>query len=124
MDFMFTVVPILSILVFLLTFGFIFYNIIRSVKQERKINHLPRLTVLAKVVTKRTNFHQSSGRNNHLSSGHTTYFATFEVRSGDRMELQLQGTDYGLLVEGDYGELTFQGTRFLGFERKAEAYDL
>ena len=33
------------------------------------------------------------------------------------MELQLSGTEYGLLAEGDQGELSFQGTRYLGFER-------
>jgi len=39
------------------------------------------------------------------------------VESGDRFELQLQGQEYGLLVEGDRGKLTFQGTRFLEFQR-------
>jgi hypothetical protein len=33
------------------------------------------------------------------------------------MELQMDGRDYGLLVEGDIGRLTFQGTRYLKFER-------
>ena len=47
----------------------------------------------------------------------TTYYATFQVESGDRMELPMRGTDYGMLAEGDRGRLTFQGTRFLGFER-------
>ena len=52
-----------------------------------------------------------------LSHSHTNYYVTFEVESGDRMELELQGHEYGLLVEGDKGKLTFQGTRYLGFER-------
>jgi hypothetical protein len=43
---------------------------------------------------------------------------TFEVKSGDRMELQVQGHEYGMLVEGDFGELTFQGNRYLGFARR------
>lgn len=53
-------------------------------------------------------------------SGHTsssTYYVTFEVASGDRIELAVNGPEYGLLVNGDYGNLTFQGTRYLGFER-------
>ena len=41
-----------------------------------------------------------------------------EVESGDRMELNLSGQEYGLLAEGDRGKLTFQGTRYLGFERE------
>lgn len=50
--------------------------------------------------------------------GHTTYYVTFQVESGDRMELCLSGEEYGMLVEGDRGNLTFQGTRYVGFERK------
>jgi hypothetical protein len=34
------------------------------------------------------------------------------------MELRVDGEEYGLLVEGDQGLLTFQGTRYLGFERR------
>ena len=39
-----------------------------------------------------------------------------QLESGDRMELALSGKEYGQLVEGDLGKLTFQGTRFLAFE--------
>jgi len=42
---------------------------------------------------------------------------TFLVESGDRIELCVSGTEYGMLVEGDTGRLTFQGTRYLSFER-------
>ena len=47
----------------------------------------------------------------------TTYYVTFQVESGDRMELTVSGSDYGMLVEGDIGKLSFQGTSYLGFER-------
>lgn len=47
----------------------------------------------------------------------TTYFVTFQVPSGDRMELETQGYEYGLLLENDTGKLTFQGNRFIKFER-------
>ena len=30
----------------------------------------------------------------------------------------MSGTEYGLLIEGDKGNLSFQGTRYLGFERE------
>ena len=42
---------------------------------------------------------------------------TFQVDSGDRMELSVSGSEYGMLVEGDRGKLSFQGTRYLSFER-------
>lgn len=123
MSFMFAVFPLLFTLVFILVFGMIIYTIAQNVKREHKNNHSPRLTVEAKVVSKRTNFHRHSGTNHTVGHTHTTYYVTFEVKSGDRMELQLQGQEYGMLVEGDFGELTFQGTRYLGFQRKAP-YDL
>lgn len=47
----------------------------------------------------------------------TTYYVTFQVESGDRMELRMTGRDYGMLFEGDRGTLHFQGTRYLGFDR-------
>ena len=34
------------------------------------------------------------------------------------MELKVPRGEFGLLVEGDEGVLSFQGTRYLGFERK------
>ena len=79
----------------------------------------------AKVVTKRQNTtHHShpaagdaSGAHGFHSTTSTSYYVTFEVESGDRIEFAVRGQDYGMLVEGDMGRLSFQGTRFLGFER-------
>jgi hypothetical protein len=124
MDFMFSVFPVLFTMVFVLVFGTIVYTIFKSIKQEHKNNQSPRLTVEAKVVTKRTSYRKSGGRDNHMSPGYTTYYVTFEVKSGDRMELPVQGHEYGMLVEGDFGELSFQGTRYLGFERRVKPHDL
>ncbi|MFJ7649561.1 DUF2500 domain-containing protein [Lysinibacillus sp. NPDC097279] len=73
----------------------------------------------AKTVTKRTDTGGSG-----YSSAHTSYYVTFEVQSGDRLELKLDGRSYGQLAEHDFGILTFQGTRFKTFERhKKESYD-
>lgn len=110
-------------LMFFLVFGFIIFSLIRGARQWNKNNHSPRLTVPAVVVTKRTKVgHEhhgdASGVHNSHSSSYTNYYATFQVESGDRMELQIDGSEFGMLVEGDNGRLTFQGTRYLGFERK------
>lgn len=51
------------------------------------------------------------------SYNYSKYFVTFEFESGDRVEMPVDGSEYGLLVEGDTGKLTFQGTRYLGFSR-------
>ena len=113
---------IIFTLMFLLTFGIILTVIIKGISQWNKNNHSPRLTVPATVVAKRTNVshhHHNHGVDHvgHHTSTSTTYYVTFQVESGDRMELHMAGHQYGLLVEGDRGKLTFQGTRFLSFER-------
>ena len=109
---------IMFTLVFVLVIGVFIVNIVRGIGQWNKNNHSPRLTVTATVVTKRTNVsHHHSGGQHHHHHTSTTYYATFQVESGDRMELRMSGQEYGMLMEGDVGELTFQGTRYLGFER-------
>ncbi|MFC9542906.1 DUF2500 domain-containing protein [Lysinibacillus sp. NPDC056959] len=101
-------------MMFLIVFGIIAFSIIKSTLQWSKNNNEPLLTVPAKVVTKRSNTRGGSGN----SSAHTSYYVTFEVQSGDRLELKMNGRDYGQLADGDFGLLSFQGTRFHTFERQ------
>ena len=73
------------------------------------------------VVAKRTevsHHHHSGAGNAHYTTSSTWYYVTFQVESGDRLELPVSGREYGLLVEGDRGCLTFQGTRYLGFAQR------
>lgn len=117
-DFGFDLFQILFTIPFVLVAAVIVVTIIRNLRQWNKNNHSPRLTVPATVVAKRTSVAHFRGGNNGASCHtSTSYYATFQVGSGDRMELLLPGREYGLLAEGDQGKLSFQGTRFLGFER-------
>lgn len=117
---MFSIMPGIVGIVFLLVFGFIIFGIVQSAKQWKKNNDSPILTVNATMVTKRTNVshHHDTGNDNmDFSSSSTTYYATFQVESGDRMEFMISAQEFGMLVEGDSGKLTFQGMRYLRFER-------
>lgn len=95
---------------------------VKGIGTWHKNNNSPRLTVDASVVSKRQNttVHHNNNGTMHTSSS-TTYYATFQFDSGDRLELCVSGGEYGLLAEGDVGELTFQGTRYLGFDRRGTA---
>ena len=96
----------------------ILFVIVRAIMQWNHNNHQPILTVDAAVVAKRQEV--SSGMHStghHHYSASTWYYVTFQVDSGDRMEFAVDGPEFGMLAEGDYGRLTFQGTRYLGFER-------
>ncbi len=93
--------------------------LISGLLRWNKNNHAPRLTVPATVVSKRTqvSHHHNGAVETAQMHSYTHYYATFQVESGDRMELSLDGREYGMLAQGDRGQLSFQGTRYLGFQR-------
>ena len=115
---MFGIFGVMFSLVFFTVIGIFVYTAVTGFRQWNKNNNSPRLTVPATVVTKRTNISSHHHGDNHHHHTSTTYHVTFQFESGDRMELMLSGFDYGMLAEGDFGNLSFQGTRFLSFERR------
>lgn len=112
-------IPILFLLPFLIVLGVILFGIIKRIVQWNSNNHQAVLTVPAKIVSKRTKVDTHTFNNNGTisNSSSTYYYVTFEVESGDRIELQVRGWEYGQLAENDQGKLTFQGTRFKGYVR-------
>lgn len=121
----FSLFQFLFVVVFVVVIGTFVVAAVRGIGQWSKNNQSPKLTVEATIVTKRAdvsvhhhgNAGDASGAHGYHTSSSTSYYATFQVESGDRIELEMSGNEYGLLVEGDRGKLTFQGTRYLGFER-------
>lgn len=105
----FGIFPLIFIIMFGLVFGLIVSTLFKSAKQNHKNNNSPRITSEATVVTKRTKVWGDHS--------HTNYYTTFQFESGDRLELEIPHNQFGYLVEGDHGKLTFQGTRFVSFER-------
>ena len=99
-------------IIFVMVFGMIIFQFVTGIGTWHKNNQSPRLSVSATIVAKRENITHHS----HATSS-TSYYVTFQVESGDRMELPVSGREYGMLAEGDIGKLTFQGTRYLSFER-------
>ncbi|MDD7389086.1 MAG: DUF2500 domain-containing protein [Lachnospiraceae bacterium] len=116
---------IIFVIMFIAIFGMFIVNIVRGIGEWNQNNHSPRLTVDAAVAAKRINVshHQhanagdETGAHGYTTSSSTTYYVTFQVESGDRMEFCVNGSEYGMLCEGDRGKLSFQGSRYLGFER-------
>ena len=64
------------------------------------------LTVRARVAEKR-----------EARGGMGDCHVTFELAEGEMRELRLTGAQASLLAAGDTGRLTFQGRRFVSFER-------
>ena len=116
----FLILGIIHALMFVLVFGMIIFVIAKMIGQTRKDDRSPRIKVPATIVAKRS--HMSGRHYSYATHGthhsHTTYYyVTFQMDTGDRMELHVPRNEVGLLVEGDRGMLTFQGSRYLNFER-------
>lgn len=113
MEILFVIVPAFIAVVFVI----ILVQLGRQAAEWVDNNGKPVLSVPARVITKRTatsgSVHQNTG--GHVS---TSYYATFELDGGDRLEFSLGGKAYGMLADGDNGTLTYQGTRYHGFERR------
>ena len=85
---------IMFTLVFVLIIGIFVVTAVKGLSQWNKNNHCPRLLVTASVVSKRTNVSRHShpnagdatGAHGFHSTTSTSYYATFQVESGDRME--------------------------------------
>lgn len=116
---MFSFMGIIVPIFFVVILGIFIGTAVKGIGQWNSNNKQPVLTVAAKLVTKRTNTsrHHHNHDNHMHSSTSTSYYATFEVESGDRIEFHISGKEYGMLAEGDIGKLTFQGTRYHSFER-------
>lgn len=120
----FGILGIFFIIAFLLVISFIAVQIVKVIKQWNKNNHAPQLTTFATIVSKREEVSQHhEGNSGDPSGAHgfrlvsfTEYFVTFQTDSGERKELQVQNEVYVNVAKGDYGKLTYQGTRYLEFE--------
>ena len=120
---MFNIIELLFPVIFILIFIMIIFTLAKGISTWHKNNNSPRLTVSARIVAKRQNttYHNqpnagdTSGAHGYHTTSSTTYYVTFQVESGDRIEMSVSGSEYGKLAEGDEGKLTFQGTRYLQF---------
>lgn len=119
-DLFFSGFSVIFFIIFGLILSLFIVAIVKGVKQWNTNNNSPILTVEAKIIAKRIRTrHSSSMMDNdmHTSSSYTDYYITFEVESGDRLEFEVPDKEYGVLIEGDQGRLTFQGTRYQSFLR-------
>ncbi|CAM4416044.1 DUF2500 domain-containing protein [Paenibacillus tarimensis] len=121
---MFTIIPILMVIGFVVVIGGIIMNGARYMKNK----NAPRETVYAQVVAKRTEVRSHSNTQHHHNaegsmhpstthSSRTYYYITLEFDNGERREFADVKNLYGLLVEGDSGYAAIQGDWLVAFER-------
>ncbi|MBS7175085.1 DUF2500 domain-containing protein [Massiliimalia timonensis] len=109
-----------EVISFIVLFAIVLFVIlVVLIKQWRRNSRAPKLIVTAKVASKHI---QTSCRIRRGSSSisHRTkvywYFVTFEAEGGVLLEFSVNKRVYVSLKEATSGKLTFQGTRYLGFE--------
>lgn len=85
----------------------------KVVSNNSKNSGAVKVTVPAVVVEKRTRY---SGYRDTVAMAINS--VTFELDNGSRVVLNLGERDFGYVVEGDRGLLTFKGRKFYAFERK------
>ena len=100
-DVRFLIAVMLGVFLFFLIATFIVIMLIRGLGQLG--NKSPRLTIPATVAAKRREG--------------AAHYVTFRSEDGRLVEVPVSVAEYGLLAEGDAGQLTVQGARYLGFVR-------
>ena len=91
---------------------FIIFNIIsRYIKNENS----PVIAAKARLFTKRADVSSSADANGIISTSETLYLI-YELDTGSKIELIVNGRIYRNAPEYEWGTLTFQGTRFIKFE--------
>ena len=112
--------PILFLIIFTLVIGTFIITMVKGVSTWHKNNNSPRLVVNAVVSDKHEDVSYHHHNNNGMvhTTSNTDYYVTFTVEGGERLVLAVDRQEYGYLVVNDQGKLTFQGTRYLGFERE------
>jgi len=108
---------ILFLVTFFLVLAVIIVYCFQDFTQWQRNRTAPRLSVGADVVSKRSDRFISA--EDPPMTG--DYFVTFEMEGGDRMELKLPGRDFLRIAEGDFGRLTFQGSRYIAFVPESSA---
>lgn len=116
-DLMFQGVPIFIAVVFAIIVVAVLVAVVKGLAQWSRNNASPVLTEPAAVTGKRTAV--SGGHGDTGAS--TAYHATFELPDRTRIELLVGAREYAQLAQGDRGQLTYQGTRYQGFQREGAA---
>ena len=88
MEVMFYMMFFLVMSVFIVTFA-------RMIGEWIKNSTSPRLTVDATIVAKRDQMHRHTSSNGHSHRSYS-YHITFQITSGDRLELRVPSHEYGL----------------------------
>lgn len=107
------------IIMFSVVIGFIAVVVVR---QWIKDKHSPRVVTLATITDKpiekrrirRPRTSSAPGMKTHIMY---IYYVIFDLEGGDHLKLQVSKAKYDKLKKGTTGKLTFQGKKYISFEK-------
>ena len=103
-----------ALIVFLLLGGGALLRLVQTEVHRRRNNAAEEVHTRATVLSKRMNCDNIAHK--HLRDGGMVFYATFRTGDGATVELMMSRTQYGSLIKGNEGTLTYQGDQFLKFE--------
>lgn len=112
-DAMFGLMQAFFVIFFVVVVGGIIFAIVKQSRISARNAVAPEVSAAAMVVDKRIETH--GGGEMSVSQRH---YVAFEQPSGERFELEVPASEYGVLVVGDRGTVNMKGTKYLGFARE------
>lgn len=102
------------------SFGIILNSLSFNKAVQRHNKKQPIISMQSTIVSKNLRtLHNKIGRKTETNIN----YVTFELNNDERMAIIVPDYEYNLMVEGDTGSLTFQGSNFIRFERLKIAVD-
>ena len=94
-------------------------SLIIVIRQWWKNRHSPLIVTQATVIDKRIEEHYIRSKRS-AGIGYRTrklliYYITFNLEGGEHIEMRTNESVYSELQNGDYGKLTFKGSKYMGF---------
>lgn len=120
---MFGVMSLAFPIFFVVILGIIAISAFSSIRRYYSDSKQPVLIVQSTIIAKRTEVSHYFDSDTSVNRSDSTYYLTFEVEGGERLEFKVSGEIYGQHTEGDVGKLIFKGKRFQGFERVVRGYE-
>nr|WP_300148460.1 DUF2500 domain-containing protein [Propionicimonas sp.] len=103
----------LVVVFFIAVVVMIVVGVVNRARVAARDNAAPEVSAAARVLDRR--IETTGGGDTTVSQ---RYFVSFEQPSGERFELEVPESEYGLLAVGDNGTVAMKGTRYLGFARE------
>ena len=93
------------------------YLLIKAESRRLKNNKAPEITVKAKLIKKFVTDDNIQYTDFHMRDSKVLY-GTFLPENGESLTVTMSSTQFGSIQEGDAGELTYQGTKMVEFQKE------